>query len=115
MLPMGYQDIDIWCRAAKVAPLGSQMVTGSDMGRSIPNLPPHISTAGRTHPDMLAAKVANVERTGGVAPVSWTEMNRLNTQSAKRLALRAGELSYKRNEDAPFLGHPHCQMVELPL
>jgi hypothetical protein len=64
---------------------------------------------------MLAAKVANVERTGGVAPVPWAEMNRLNMQSAKSLALRAGELSYKRNENAPFLGHPHCQMVELPL
>jgi hypothetical protein len=42
-------------------------------------------------------------------------MNRLNTQSAKKRALRAGELSYKRNEDAPFLGHPQCELVELPL
>ena len=114
MLPIGYQDIDIWRRAAKVAPQGSQILAGSDLGRSIPNLPPNISTAGRSHPDMIAAKVANVERTG-VAPASWTEMNRLNLQSDKKLALRAGELSYKRNEDAPFPGHPHCQMVASPL
>ena len=91
------------------------MVTGSDLGRSIPNLPPNVSTAGRSHPAMLEAKVANVKRTGGVAPVPWTEMNRLNMQSAEKRALRAGELTYKRNEEAPFLGHPHCQMVVSPL
>lgn len=115
MLPMGYQDIDIWRRAGKFAPR-CIVEKGPDVGRSIPNLPKHVLVANRGNAQMIAAKVANVEpivNPGGVAPgpMSWAAMNKHNTQLAKAKAARPGELGYKRNVEAPFLGHPDCEEV----